>query len=82
VNRRSILLRSLFIFLLLVGYVAGCATGSGQPHMQAALDHLRAARNELSSATSDKGGHRERAMSIVDQAVDEVQRGIDFARTH
>ncbi len=74
--------RSIFtllaILVVVVGYAAGCATG-GQPHMQAALDHLRSARSELQAAESNKGGHRERAIELVDQAIGEVQAGINFA---
>jgi hypothetical protein len=81
-NRRSILLPCLFILLLTVGYIAGCATGSGQPHMQAAIDHLRTARDELNRAAADKGGHRERAIAIINDAIDQTQRGMEFARTH
>ena len=80
-NRPSILLRGLFVFVLLAGYIAGCAT-TGQPHMQMALDELRAARSELNVAMANKGGHRERAMGLVDQAISEVQLGMQFAGSH
>ncbi|HEY3799494.1 MAG TPA: hypothetical protein VGL58_14170 [Caulobacteraceae bacterium] len=59
------------------GYVVGY---SDQPHMHAAQDDLRAARGELQSATSDKGGHRVRAIALVNQALSEVQAGLDCAR--
>lgn len=82
-NRRSILLPGLFILLLTFGYLAGCATGGGgQPHMQSAMDHLRSARDELNAAEANKGGHRERALGLINDAIDQVQRGIDYARTH
>ncbi|HEY2093650.1 MAG TPA: hypothetical protein VGJ81_17385 [Thermoanaerobaculia bacterium] len=68
----------LAILVVIVGYTAGCATG-GQPHMQAALDHLSSARSELQAANTNKGGHRERALELVDQAISEVRAGIDFA---
>ncbi len=77
----------LFVFVLLViitltgGYLVGCATG-GQPQMNAALDELRAARSELDAAATDKGGHRSKAIGLVDEAITEVQAGIEFARTH
>lgn len=70
----------LVLLTLVAGFIAGCASGSGQPHMQAALDHLRSARGELNSAMADKGGHRVRAIAIVDDAIAEVQAGIDYAR--
>ena len=68
----------LVTVILILGYSAGCATG-GQPHMQAALDELRAARSELEAALSDKGGHRARAIELVDEAIGEVQAGIAYA---
>ena len=43
--------------------------------MSAALGHLQQARNELDKATATKGGHRENAMRLVDQAIAEVQQG-------
>ena len=81
-NRRSILFPGVFILLLIVGYLAGCATAGGQPHMQNALDNLNTARSELQAAEANKGGHRERAVNLISSAIDEVQRGIDYARTH
>jgi len=81
-NRRPILVLGLFILLLIVGYLAGCATGGGQPHMQNAMDNLNTARSELQAAESNKGGHRERALGLVNNAIAQVQRGIDFARNH
>jgi hypothetical protein len=50
-----------------------------QEHMHAALDALRTARSELQAADANKGGHRERAISLVDQAIDETRAGMDFA---
>ena len=48
-----------------------------QPHMTAALAALESAKNNLDRATSDKGGHRGRAIDIVKDAIDEVKKGID-----
>jgi len=52
---------------------------AGQPHMDAALGDLRAARHELEVATHDKGGHRAAAIGIIDNAIAEVRAGIDDA---
>ncbi|HEY6322122.1 MAG TPA: hypothetical protein VJA16_11240 [Thermoanaerobaculia bacterium] len=65
-----------------VAFAIGCATGHGQPHMVAALDELRAARGELQTAAADKGGHRVRAIELVDDAIEQVRHGIDYAATH
>jgi len=51
-----------------------------QEHMHAALDALRTARSELEAAEPNKGGHREAAIRLVDQAIDETREGIDHAR--
>lgn len=48
-----------------------------QPHMQRALDNLRQAKNNLEAATTDKGGHRKKAIGYVNDAIDEVKKGID-----
>ena|SRR5262252_7970840 len=50
-----------------------------QPHMQAALDALTSARNNLDKAQPDKGGHRAKAIDLVKQAIDEVNAGIAAA---
>jgi len=54
--------------------------GEREPHMSAAMGHLREARAELEKSTPNKGGHRERAIALVNQAIDETRAGIDFAR--
>ena len=53
-----------------------------QPRMEAALDQLQSARSNLEAATHDKGGHRDKALDYVNQAIDEVKKGIDYDRTH
>ncbi|HXL79741.1 MAG TPA: hypothetical protein VN951_02605 [Pyrinomonadaceae bacterium] len=48
-----------------------------QPHMQRALDLLRDAKANLEAATSDKGGHRVKAIGYVNNGIDEVKKGIE-----
>ena len=62
----------------LAGYGAGVAQAD-QPHMQGALADLQAARGELVSALPDKGGHRVKALNLVNQAIGEVKAGIAYA---
>lgn len=78
-NRRSILPVLMLLVVLAGGFAAGRATAA-QPHMTSALEHLRAAHRELQAATADKGGHREKAMRIVSDAIAEVEAGIDVGR--
>jgi hypothetical protein len=51
-----------------------------QPHMTAALAALESAKNNLERASSDKGGHRGKALDFVKDAISEVKKGIDAAR--
>ena len=53
-----------------------------QPHMNAAVDHLQQAQKELEAGSSDKGGHRVKAIALVKQALSEVQQGIQYDNTH
>jgi hypothetical protein len=46
-----------------------------EPHMSAAYGHLQQARAELERASANKGGHRDRAMQAVDQAMQEIEEG-------
>lgn len=54
----------------------------GQPHMTAAMDALKSAKTHLQEAAEDKGGHRAAALKHVDEAMKQVQAGIDFAAAH
>ena len=57
--------------------VRGAEGGEKQPHMRSALVNLRSAKAQLEKAESDKGGHRVRAIELTQQAIDEVQKGVD-----
>jgi hypothetical protein len=61
---------------------AAFASSGDQPRMKEALDLLQSARNHLNNATADKGGHRAKAIEHVDRAIDEVNKGIEYDRTH
>jgi len=47
-----------------------------QEHMFNARNDLQQAINELNQAEHDKGGHREAAVGLVQQAIDQVNQGI------
>jgi hypothetical protein len=53
-----------------------------QGNMERALSALEAALQSLQAATPNKGGHRERAIHLIEHAMGEVQAGIDFAYQH
>jgi len=53
-----------------------------EPHMSAALGHLAQAKSELEKAMPNKGGHRERALQLIDQAAQQVQEGEVYYEQH
>jgi hypothetical protein len=53
-----------------------------QPHMRAALDALRNAKRHLELAEADKGGHRVKAVELVNGAITETEAGIAYAAGH
>ena len=65
---------------LVAGAVIGASIAyANQPHMVSALEMLQSARAELQRSTANKGGHRERAIGAVDNAIRETREGIRFA---
>ena len=63
------------------GAVAATPTPAAayQGNMERALAALYDALGSLREATSDKGGHKANAMGLIQQAISEVQAGIDYA---
>lgn len=53
-----------------------------QPNMVAARTSLNNALGELNHASADKGGFREQAIGFVREAINEVNAGIEYDRTH
>jgi F0F1-type ATP synthase epsilon subunit len=70
----------LLTTLITVSVTTLSASALDQPNMTAARNDLNKAENALRRATTDKGGHRKRALELISQAVTEVNRGIDFDR--
>lgn len=66
---------SIMVALALVS-MGGALSAEPQPRMKAALAALQTAKAELQAATADKGGHRVRAIKLVDEAIEQVQKGI------
>ena len=66
-------------FVLGSALTAALVRAEPQPHMKTALERLQSAREELSEAKHDKGGHRAKAVELVSGAIEEVKKGIDAA---
>jgi hypothetical protein len=72
--------KTTIVILLSISALGLNSAFARQPHMDNALRHLREAREALQRAEANKGGHRERAIALVDQAIAQVEEGIRFAR--
>ena len=44
--------------------------------MQKAKDNLQEALSNLNKATADKGGHRNKAIDLVKEAIEQVNKGM------
>jgi hypothetical protein len=53
-----------------------------QGNMERALASLNQALAELRQATANKGGHRAKAVELIEAAIAQTQAGIDFADAH
>ncbi|MFZ4805159.1 MAG: hypothetical protein ACOYLI_10945 [Synechococcus lacustris] len=62
-----------------LGVLGASLAQAQQDNMLNALNALRNARASLVLATPNKGGHRERAIGLVDQAIIQTQEGINYA---
>lgn len=74
--------KTIFTVIMLLGIVAIAGAVPDQPNMQAARGNLMNARSELQKAIADKGGHRVKALALVNSAIAEVNAGIAFDRRH
>ena len=79
---RKIGLPALFLSGAIVGGALTGIVSAAQPHMNAALSDLYAARTQLQVALPDKGGHRDRAIGLVNSAINETRAGMAWARMH
>lgn len=67
---------------LMAAYVGGAVSApalADQPYMRVAYGQLIDARATLSAGRTDKGGHRVRAIALINEAMAEVRAGRDYA---
>ena len=62
------------LMALTFGMLGGGTAYAFQEHMFNARNDLQQAVNELNQAEHDKGGHRENAVGLVQQAINQVSR--------
>jgi hypothetical protein len=74
--------RMLTMAIAVGGLLIPLAYAEKQPHMQHALHALENAKAQLEKAEHDKGGHRVKAIELINHAIGEVKAGIEFDNTH
>ena len=75
-------MRKVLNMFLAILMCASVAAALDQPNMKAARGDLNKAENSLRKATADKGGHREKALNLIERAITEINRGIEYDRNH
>jgi len=70
--------------VIAAGVVAGAkpAAAEPQPDMQRAKEALYNAIQFLRAASDDKGGHKIKAIELIDRAITEVDAGIRYDNNH
>lgn len=80
-NRRRLALMAAGAAAIgLVGPTTGAQAYQGD--MERALSSLYDALASLREASSNKGGHRIKAMQLIQQAIEESRSGIEYANEH
>ncbi len=79
--RRRLQLAALVLVSALCGSLlsAGAALAYYQENMENARNSLQSAYHYLSLADSNKGGHKQNAMNLVQEAIHETDLGIRYA---
>lgn len=72
---------SLLVLVMAMGFVSN-SYAEPQPHMRAALEHLKKARAQLKMASHDKGGHRVKALRAIQRAINQVKKGMRYDNRH
>lgn len=73
-------LKTTLVLATLIVAMGVQSAWADQPNMRAALAHLREAKAALQRAEHNKGGHRGRAIEIINRAIAEVEAGIAVGR--
>ena len=73
-SRPGIFLAALL--MVCAAFYGGFAVAA-QGHMFNARSNLQAALYQLNSAVADKGGHRRQAINLIDEAIGQVNLGIE-----
>jgi hypothetical protein len=91
-KRQKWRMKRIIVSAVLSSLVVACASApppppmmaadNGQREMQAALTSLEHARTEAQAASTNKGGHRERAIGLIQRAESAVNAAMQYAAAH
>ncbi len=81
-RRRVGILVAVFLLGLTFGITSSGWTAERHPQIRAAQKDLSSAKYHLQRAARDFGGHRARAVALIDQAQEELRKALDFDRNH
>jgi hypothetical protein len=73
---------NILSMLAIILLVVSVSARPDQPNMQSARTNLQNAKANLIAASPNKRGHRAKAITLVNEAIAEVNRGIAFDRRH
>jgi hypothetical protein len=73
---RSLLATAVFAGVALLGPGVSRARAEEHPRLRAALYEMRHAVTELKEASHDFGGHRAKAVSALEEGVDQVEKAL------
>lgn len=65
-----------FLSIALICCIVSPVGHAAQPNMEKALASLRQAESYLKQASHNKGGHRAKALELVQRAIKQVKAGI------
>jgi hypothetical protein len=75
-NRPRLRLGAIILSAMAAGGLVTHEADANQPHMISARAYLNEAQSQLQEATPDKGGYRQQAIDLVQQALHAVNQGI------
>lgn len=81
-SRRSLLQIAATVAATAAVALPATSARAEQGNMDRAIASLQDALQSLRQATPNKGGHKETAVQLIEQAIGEVNAGIRFANEH
>jgi hypothetical protein len=81
--RRNLKSTIMFVAGLILGAALVLpALAINQPQMTTGRNLLVQARTHILGAVADKGGHRDAAVNLINQAISQVNQGIVYCNQH